>query len=116
MCSAASEAFGATRTLSAPAEHAESEEEGRRTSEPLGSLIGDVLANVGGLRAHASIEMLVRTATAVKFLLCEIVILQASNDNVCPLSMIDMHALIGQPCEVVREGRVSTFLTHFFHY
>ena len=45
VCSAASEAFGAVRTLSAPTEHVKSEEEGRRTSEPLGSLIGSVLVN-----------------------------------------------------------------------
>ena len=45
VCSAASEAFGAIRTLSAPTERATSEEEGRRTSEPSGSLIGGVLAN-----------------------------------------------------------------------
>ena len=44
VCSAASEAFGAIRTLS-PTERATSEEEGRRTSEPSGSLIGGVLAN-----------------------------------------------------------------------
>ena len=31
--------------LSAPTEHAKSEEKGRQTSEPLGSLIGSVLAN-----------------------------------------------------------------------
>ena len=45
MCSAASEAFGAARTLSAPIEHAKSEEVGRWTSEPLDSLIGGVLVN-----------------------------------------------------------------------
>ena len=39
MCSATSEAFGAAWTLSAPTEHAKSEEEGRRTSEPLDSLL-----------------------------------------------------------------------------
>ena len=44
-CSATSEAFGATQTLSAPTEHAKSEEEGRRTSDPLDSLIGGVLVN-----------------------------------------------------------------------
>ena len=49
MFSAASEAFGAVRTLSALTEHAKSEEEGRRTSEPLGSLIGGVLANQRGV-------------------------------------------------------------------
>ena len=42
--SAASEAFGAARTLSAPIQHAKSEEVGRRTSEPLDSLIGCVPA------------------------------------------------------------------------
>ena len=45
MCSATLEAFGAVRSLSALTEHAKSEEEGRRTSEPLDSLIGGVLAN-----------------------------------------------------------------------
>ena len=48
MISAASEVFGAARTLSALTEHA-SEEEGHRTSEPLGSLIGSVLANQRGV-------------------------------------------------------------------
>ena len=49
VCSAASEAFGAAWTLSAPTEHAKSEDEGRWKSEPLGSLIGAVLANQGGM-------------------------------------------------------------------
>ena len=54
VCSAASEAFGAQRTLSAPTEHATSEEVGCRTSEPLDSLIGrsdwwGVLANQHGV-------------------------------------------------------------------
>ena len=44
VCSAASEAFGAAWTLSAPIQHAKSEEEGCRTSEPLDSLIGCVPA------------------------------------------------------------------------
>ena len=44
MCSAASEAFVAARTLSDPTEHEKSEEMGRRTSEPLDSLIGCVPA------------------------------------------------------------------------
>ena len=44
MFSATLEAFGAVRTLSAQTQHAKSEE-GRRTSEPLDSLIGGVLAN-----------------------------------------------------------------------
>ena len=44
MCSAASEAFGAARTLSDPTKQAKSEEEGRWTSEPLDSLIGCVPA------------------------------------------------------------------------
>ena len=39
------EAFGAVWTLSAKTQHAESEEEGHRTSEPLDSLIGGVLVN-----------------------------------------------------------------------
>ena len=39
VCSAASEAFGAARTLSDPTECVKSEEEGGRTSEPLDSLI-----------------------------------------------------------------------------
>ena len=39
VCSAASEAFGAARTLLDPTEHAKSEEEGRRTSVPLDSFI-----------------------------------------------------------------------------
>ena len=42
MCSAA---FQATQTLSAPIQHAKSEEVGCRPSEPLDSLIGGVLAN-----------------------------------------------------------------------
>ena len=46
MCSAASEAFEAVWTLSALTEHAKSEEEGLwKPPEPLGSLIGGVLAN-----------------------------------------------------------------------
>ena len=49
MCSAASEAFRAARLFSAPTEHAKSEEEGRRTAEPLGSLIGGVLENQHGV-------------------------------------------------------------------
>ena len=49
MCSAALEAFGAARTLSAPIQHAKSEEVGCRTSEPLDSLIGGVLANQRGV-------------------------------------------------------------------
>ena len=49
VCSAALEAFGAAQTLSAPTEHAKSEEEGCQTSEPLGSLIGGVLANQRGV-------------------------------------------------------------------
>ena len=44
VCSATFEAFGAARTLSAPIQHAKSEEVGCRPSEPLDSLIGDVLA------------------------------------------------------------------------
>ena len=40
VCSAASEAFGAVRKLSALIQHAKSEEEGCRTSEPWDSLIG----------------------------------------------------------------------------
>ena len=43
VCSGVSEAFGAARTLLD--QHAKSEEVGRRTSEPLDSLIGGVLAN-----------------------------------------------------------------------
>ena len=49
MCSAASEAFGAARTLSAPIQHAKSEEVGCWPSEPLDSLIGGVLANQHGV-------------------------------------------------------------------
>ena len=45
MFSAMLEAFGAVQTLSAQTQHAKSEEEGRRTSEPSHSLIGGVLAN-----------------------------------------------------------------------
>ena len=45
MCSAALEAFGAARMLSAPIQHVKSEEVGCRTSEPYDSLIGGVLAN-----------------------------------------------------------------------
>ena len=44
-CSATLEAFGAVRKLSVQTQHAKSEEEGCRTSEPLDSLIGGVLAN-----------------------------------------------------------------------
>ena len=44
MCSAALEAFGATRTLFAPIQHAKSNEVGCLSSEPLDSLIGRVLA------------------------------------------------------------------------
>ena len=47
--SAALEAFGATRTLFAPIQHAKSEEVGCRPSEPLDSLIGGVLANQRGV-------------------------------------------------------------------
>ena len=46
--SAALEAFGAAQT-SALTQHAKSEEEGRRTSEPLGSLTGSVLAHQHGV-------------------------------------------------------------------
>ena len=51
VCSALSEAFGASWMLSAPIEHAKSEEVGRRTSEPLDSLIGCVPAEwpLGGV-------------------------------------------------------------------
>ena len=42
-------AFGAAQTLSDPTEHAKSEEVGHRTSEPLDSLIGGVLANQRGV-------------------------------------------------------------------
>ena len=45
VCSATLEAFRAVWTLSAQTQHAKSEEEGRRTSEPLDSLIGGALAN-----------------------------------------------------------------------
>ena len=45
VCSAALEAFGATRMLSAPIQQAKSEEVGCRLSEPLDTLIGGVLAN-----------------------------------------------------------------------
>ena len=45
VCSAALEAFGATRTLSAPIQHAKSEEVGCRPSEPLDSVIGGMQAN-----------------------------------------------------------------------
>ena len=49
VCSAALEAFGAARTLSAPIQHAKSEEVGCGSSEPLDSLIGGVLANQRGV-------------------------------------------------------------------
>ena len=45
MCSVASEAFGAARTLSDPIQHAKSEEVDCRPSEPLDTLISSVLAN-----------------------------------------------------------------------
>ena len=48
MCSAALEAFGATRTFSAPIQHAKSEKVGCQLSEPLDTLIGGVLANQHG--------------------------------------------------------------------
>ena len=48
MCSAPSEVFGAAQT-SAPTKRAKSEDEGRRTSEPLDSLIGGVLVNQRGV-------------------------------------------------------------------
>ena len=44
VCSAALEAVGATRTLSAPIQHAKSENVGCRPSEPLDSLTGCVPA------------------------------------------------------------------------
>ena len=49
VCSAALEAFGAARTLSAPIQHAKSEKVGCWPSEPLDSLIGGVLANQLGV-------------------------------------------------------------------
>ena len=49
VCSAALEAFGAARMLSAPIKHVKSEEVGCRPSEPLDSLIGGVLANQRGV-------------------------------------------------------------------
>ena len=49
VCSAASEAFRAVQTLTTATKHVKSEEEGRQTSEPLGSLIGGVLANQRGV-------------------------------------------------------------------
>ena len=49
VCSAALEAFGAGRTLSALIQHVKSEEVGCQTSEPLDSLIGGVLANQRGV-------------------------------------------------------------------
>ena len=45
MYSAALEAFGAARMLSAPIQHAKSEEVGCRPSEPLDTLIGGMQAN-----------------------------------------------------------------------
>ena len=45
MCSAALEALGAVRTLSAPIQPTKSEEVGCPLSEPLDSLTGGVLAN-----------------------------------------------------------------------
>ena len=45
VCSAALEAFGAASSLLAPIQHVKSEEVGCRTSEPLNSLTGGVLAN-----------------------------------------------------------------------
>ena len=53
MCSAALEAFGDARTLSDPIQHAKSEEVGCGPSEPLDSLIGDVLANQCGSFGNA---------------------------------------------------------------
>ena len=44
-----SEAFGETRTRSAPIQHTKSNEVGCQTSEPLDSLIGSVLANQRGV-------------------------------------------------------------------
>ena len=49
VCSAALEAFRAVQMLSAPIEHAKSEEVGCRTSEPLDSLLGSVLVNQRGV-------------------------------------------------------------------
>ena len=49
VCSAASEAFGAVRTLSDPIQHAKSEEVGCWPLEPLNSLIGGVIANQCGV-------------------------------------------------------------------
>ena len=49
VCSAASRSFGAVRTLSDLIQHAKSEGVGCRTSEPLDSLIGSVLANERGV-------------------------------------------------------------------
>ena len=49
MCSAALEAFGAAPTLSAPIQHAKSEEVGCQPSQPLDSLTGSVLANQDGV-------------------------------------------------------------------
>ena len=49
MCSAASEAFVAVRTLSAPIQYVKSEEVGCWPSEPLDSLIGDLLENQCGV-------------------------------------------------------------------
>ena len=49
VCSAALEALGATRTLSAPIQHAKSEELGCRPCKPLDSLIGGVLVNQRGV-------------------------------------------------------------------
>ena len=49
MCSAALDAFGDARTLSAPIQHAMSEKAGCQTSEPLDSVIGGMLANQRGV-------------------------------------------------------------------
>ena len=49
MCSAALEALGAARKLSDSIQHAKSEEDGCRLSEPLNTLIGGVLVNQRGV-------------------------------------------------------------------
>ena len=65
VCSGASEAFGAARTLSDPTEHGRSEEVGRRTSEPLGRVAQGqkytLMWSWQNIKAPCSVQLLCRT-------------------------------------------------------
>ena len=70
MCSAALEAFGASRTLSASIQHAKSEEVGCRTSEPFDSVImsvQDKLICVLLVMPHCMLSMQLFLSEIVKF-------------------------------------------------